>query len=1177
MKKTYAFLMALFFCVAAAAQGLLPEFSTEDNPVWYRVQFKTGSAFLTDKGNGAELQTAAGSSSDAQKWQLIGNKDNFKMKSKSGRYVNWNGSKYTASKTAGVALKIVQSTNASATNCWEIQRASGSQSMNQWGGAGAGKTLGEWTLGDANNPLSFVATAAKLPVFSSGDTEKWYFVQFRNGNRTLQANGLDECIRLAAPDPVDGQLWKLVGTADNFQLVNRAGQYAVVSNTAAATETPRNDTPLRASAKPYDKGFKLLETTNATYLPSWEIQPIGKSGKALNQWGGTAIGNSIGVWNTADNNNPLLFVSPDDMVYADFKAVGITGYAPEHKLTLWYDKPATLTGVGNVWMEYSLPIGNGQFGASLFGGLAKDEIQFNEKTLWSGRNTDNGGSYGYYENFGSVLAEDISGTFNYSSAGAAQDYYRQIDLTTATGKVSFKSPDKKVTYTREYFSSNPAGVIVARYAADKKGQLSLRFTLNPGKPGLSATAKYANGEAYFAGKLATVSYNARIKVVPTGGEMTTTDEGITVKNADEVLVVLAGGTDFDPASKTYVSNTAKLASSVQARINDAVETGFDALKKAHVADYQSFFNRVDFDLEGTANTIPTNTLVDSYNQGNGANARMLETLYFAYGRYLEISSSRGVDLPSNLQGIWNNVSQAPWHADIHSNINVQMNYWPAEPTNLSEMHLPFLNYIINMSAGIHNEWAGYAKAAGQKRGWTCYTENNIFGGVGSFAHNYVIANAWYCTHLWQHYRYTLDRDYLKRAFPAMLSAAQFWLDRLVLDKKDNTYVCPKEYSPEHGPGQEDGVAHAQQLVYDLLTNTKSAIEVLGSDAEISEADLNLLNDRLSKLDRGLATEQYTGAWGNPKNGVKSGELLLREWKTSAYTAGENGHRHMSHLMCVYPFNQVTPSSPYYQAAVNSMNVRGDESTGWSMGWKINLWARLQNGTKAHGILTKALRHSTSYGTDQSRGGIYYNLYDSHAPFQIDGNFGACSGIAEMLLQSHTDTIQVLPALPKAWKTGHVTGLKAIGNFTVSVAWKDGKATRITVVNNGGQKGIVKYPAIATAKQYVDGVASEAAAESENVVSISAEKGSVTVFDFDGTYDPTGIHNAKADAPVVATSGRTVSVSGCKVKSLEVYDLQGRLAGATSRASLSVGKGAGDVVIVCVTAKDGQKHTVKVKF
>ena len=1177
MKKTYAFLMVLLFCAAAAAQGLLPEFSTEANPVWYRVQFKTGSAFLTDQGNGANLKTAAGNTSDAQKWQLIGNKNSFKMKSKSGRYVTWNGSKYTTSSSSGVALKIIQSTNASATDCWEIQRATGSQSMNQWGGAGTGKELGEWTVGDANNPLSFVATAAKMPTFSADGTDTWYFIQFRNSNRTLQDNGLGECIRLAAADPIDGQLWKLVGTADNFQLVNRAGRYAVVSTTAASSESPANSTPLRSSATPSSKGFKLIETTNATYMPAWEIQPVGQTGKALNQWGGTAIGKSIGVWDTADNNNPLTFISPDDMVYADFKAVGISGYTPEHKLTLWYDKPATLTGVGNTWMEYSLPIGNGQFGASLFGGVAKDEIQFNEKSLWSGRNTDNGANYGYYENFGSVLAEDISGTFNYSSAGAVQDYLRQLDLTTATGLVSFKNPDKSVTYTREYFASKPAGAIVARYKADKKGQISLRFTLNPGKPGLSATTKYADGEANFAGKLATVSYNARLKVIPTGGEMTTSAEGITVKHADEVLLVLAGGTDYDATAKTYVSNTAQLASTIQARVNDAVENGFETLKKEHVADFQSLFNRVDFDIDGTANTVPTNTLVDTYNQGSGTNARMLETLYFAYGRYLEISSSRGVDLPSNLQGIWNNVSQAPWHADIHSNINVQMNYWPAEPTNLSETHLPFLNYIINMAAGNHTEWAGYAKAAGQKRGWTCYTENNIFGGVGSFAHNYVIANAWYCTHLWQHYRYTLDRDFLKRAFPAMLSAAQFWLDRLVLDKKDNTYVCPKEYSPEQGPSQEDGVAHAQQLVFDLLSNTKSAIEVLGSDANISEADLALLNDRLAKLDRGLATENYTGAWGNPKNGVKTGDVLLREWKTSAYTAGENGHRHMSHLMCVYPFNQVTPSSPYYQAAVNSMNLRGDESTGWSMGWKINLWARLQNGAKAHGILTKALRHSTSYSTDQSRGGIYYNLYDSHAPFQIDGNFGACSGIAEMLLQSHTDTIQVLPALPSAWKTGHVNGLKAIGNFTVSIAWKDGKATRITVTNNGGQVGIVKYPGIVKATAYVDGIAQELEDREGNIAAVSPVKGSVTVFDFDHSYDPTGIHQAQADAPVVTTNGRTVSVSGCKVKTLKVYDLQGRLAGSTTRSNITVGKNAGEVVVVCITAKNGQSHNVKVKF
>ncbi len=1177
MKKTYALFILLLFCATAMAQGVLPEFSTEASPVWYRVQFKTGSAFLTDQGNGATLKTADGSSADAQKWQLIGTKSNFKMKSKSGRYINWNGSKYTTSTSSSVALKLVQSTNASATDCWEIQRASGSQSMNQWGGAGTGKELGEWTQGDPNNPLTFVATSTKLPTFSNDESETWYFIQFRNGGYTLQDQGQGQCIRLATADPIDEQLWKLVGDASNFQLVNKVGRYAVVSTTGASSESPANNTPLRAVTIPQTKGFKLVESSNATYMPAWEIQPNGQTSNALNQWGGAQLGHSIGVWTVGDVNNPLAFVSPDEMAYPDYKAVGIQDFTPENKLTLWYDKPATLTGVGNTWMEYSLPIGNGQLGASLFGGINKDEIQFNEKTLWSGSSTDNGGNYGYYQNFGSVIAEDISGTFNYSSAGAAQDYCRQLDLTNATSKVTFKSPDKSVTFSREYFASKPAGAIVARYTADKGGQVSLRFTLNAGKPGLKASTKYANGEAAFAGKLETVSYNARLKVVPTGGEMTTSDEGIVVRNADEVLVVLSGATDYDPSAKNFVSNTSQLASAVQARVDQAAASNFETLREEHVADYQSLFARVDFDLDGTANTVPTNKLVDTYNQGNGTNAHMLEMLYFAYGRYLEISSSRGVDLPSNLQGIWNNVSQAPWHADIHSNINVQMNYWPAEPTNLSETHLPFLNYIINMAAGNHKEWAGYAKAAGQSRGWTCYTENNIFGGVGSFAHNYVIANAWYCSHLWQHYRYTLDRDFLKRAFPAMLSAAQFWLDRLVLDPKDNTYVCPKEYSPEQGPSQEDGVAHAQQLVYDLLSNTKSAIDVLGSDADITEADRQLLEDRLSKLDRGLATETYTGKWGSPKNGVKTGDVLLREWKTSDYTAGENGHRHMSHLMCVYPFNQLTPSSPYYQAAVNSMNLRGDESTGWSMGWKINLWARLQNGTKAYGILTKALRHSTSYNTDQSRGGIYYNLYDSHAPFQIDGNFGACSGIAEMLLQSHTDTIQVLPALPAAWKTGHVTGLKAVGNFTVSISWKDGKATRITVVNNGGQVGTVKYPGINTAIKYVDGQSQEDRSPEADIDHVSAEKGSITVFDFDGSYNPTGITGTEVGTPTFTVNGRTVTVGGCKVKRLQAFDLQGRLVASTSRPTLTVGKGAGDVAIVNVTTTDGHKQSHKVKF
>jgi alpha-L-fucosidase 2 len=381
-----------------------------------------------------------------------------------------------------------------------------------------------------------------------------------------------------------------------------------------------------------------------------------------------------------------------------------------------------------------------------------------------------------------------------------------------------------------------------------------------------------------------------------------------------------------------------------------------------------------------------------------------------------------------------------------------MNYWPSEPTNLSETHLPFLNYIINM---VNSPGFIATRTFGnntQTKGWTVFTESNIFGGMSSWMSNYTIANAWYSTHLWQHYRYTLDRDFLKRAFPAMWGAAEWWMERLVLNPNDGTYECPNEYSPENGPGSENATAHSQQLVNELFSNVIEAYGILGVESGISQSDIAALTSIYDKLDKGLRTETYSTSSGFNAGTLANGSSLLREWKTSSYTAGENGHRHLSHLMCLYPFSQVSKydaDPTLFNAAVNSLTLRGDAATGWSLGWKVNCWARAHDGDHAHNIIHNALRHSTSYGTDQSRGGVYYNLFDSHAPFQIDGNFGTCAGIAEMLMQSVTGIIDILPALPSVWANGSVSGLKAVGDNTVDIAWEDGVPVKVTIHSNKG--------------------------------------------------------------------------------------------------------------------------------
>ena len=1083
-----------------------------DESLYYYIQFKTGGAVVEDKGAGSNAKTAAMANSNAQRWAFIGTSiSSLKAISKTGRYLSYNGTNYqtAANETDAVTFELRQSS--AHPGYFELVNSGASQAMNQVGGTGAGKDLGIWNIGDPNNPFRVVLPPAPVePAFyadaNAAEDDEWYYIQFCNNSLNwIAPTTVGEKVTVTASTQYkEEMMWRFIGNKNSFKLVNKKGEFAYFDGTNQngflKTSTTADDT---------DKYKFSLVVSKGSYAQAWEIKPTGVTSTQyphLNMYQGAHEGKPISVWTAGDGGNPMKFLPVSGISFADYTVASIGSFTPENKLTLWYKEPATTArlysggqGYSN-WMEWSLPIGNGQLGASLFGGVMRDEIQINEKTLWSGRSSDVSANYGQYENFGSVFVENLSDDLTLRPGEGATDYVRGLNLTNATGFVQFKSAKTATSYERQYFASYPDNVVVAQYTSTGTAPLNLRFTLQSGNV-LGRTTSYNDASGFFSGntfngETQTIKYALRFKVVnlDNEGTVTTTEEGVTVNGTHNVMVVIAGATDFDPYSTTYTSGTDQLTTNLRNRVNTAAAKSYNDLYSSHLNDFQNYWNRMSLDLNGTTNTVPTNVLIDTYNSGNGANALMLEQLYFAYGRYLEISSSRGVDLPNNLQGIWSNMDNPAWNSDIHSNINVQMNYWPAEQTNLSEMHLPFLNYIINMANS--PQWKKYATDANQQRGWTCYTENNIFGGCGSFMHNYVISNAWYCTHLWQHYRYTLDVDYLKRAFPAMLSATQFWLDRLVFDT-DGTYVCPNEYSPEHGPS-EDGVAHAQQLVYDLFSNTLEAIRVLGqAEAGITDDDYANLKNKFNKLDKGLATEEYDGTWGTDetvksRNGVAPNTTILREWKYSPYDEGADGHRHMSHLMCLYPFSQVTPGTDLYTAAVNSLRLRGDGATGWSMGWKINLWARAKDGDHSRTILNNALRHANGGA------GVFYNLFDSHAPFQIDGNFGACAGMAEMIMQSQSDTIEILPALPTAWHNGTMQGLKAVGNFTVDIDWANNAATSVRIESHKGQPLMIKAKDIAQARFTKNGEVVGVAILSTDVVRLQTAENDVIVINFTQT-------------------------------------------------------------------------------
>lgn len=748
------------------------------------------------------------------------------------------------------------------------------------------------------------------------------------------------------------------------------------------------------------------------------------------------------------------------------------GTTIQSKNRIWFTEPAAM------W-ESTLPLGNGRIGIMPDGKIDAEVLVLNDITLWSGgvedpnnpdaaqylpqirellfqgRNDEaqqlvyntfvckgvgssNGPKvpYGSYEILGNLhLAH------RYDSPGEPANYYRELNLDNAIASTSFEQ--NGVKYHREYFTSFTDDVAVIRYTAGKNGKIN--FTVGIDRPQVFKTS-VENGLLVMRGQLENgvdgkgMRYVAKVKALPKNGKLTENQNSLEISGADEVLLFISMATDYrngDP--EQFVDN----------KLNQAAAKSYGALKKSHIGEYQSYFNRVSLNLMPNAEkeVLPTNQRLIEFAKDENDNG--LVSLYFQFGRYLLISSAHAQVLPPNLQGLWTNAIRTPWNGDYHLNINVQMNHWPAEITNLQELHRP----LIEFTKSLMKPGAETARVFYNADGWVAHMMTNVWGFTAPGEHpSWGATNtggAWLMAHLWEHFDYNRDISYLKEIYPALKGASQFFLDMLVTDPNTGWLVTAPSTSPENAfimPGTQKNVSICMgptmdnQLIRELFGHTMKAASLLNTDAEFSQ----LLKAASGKL---------------PPNQIGSDGRLM-EW-LQEYDEAEPQHRHVSHLYGLHPGYEITPEKTpeLAHAARKSLERRGDGGTGWSRAWKINFWARLHDGNHAFKLIKNLLTPVYDTGFNYSnKGGTYPNLFCSHPPFQIDGNFGGTAGIAELFIQSHAGFINILPALPDKFTEGSFSGLRVRGDGIVSASWKDNKPVDFTLKAKQGETFVVKIPA-----------------------------------------------------------------------------------------------------------------------